>query len=357
MASRRCPGLRIVPARVEAYRRAGAAVFACVAEAGEEFRRLSIDEGSWLVPGALDEVEPSREVLESMAGLRAQVRAEFGLPLSVGVASSRVLAKLACSAAKPDGLAVIAASVQESFLQDMLLADLPGVGPISAAKLSRTGLTRVRDLLAADPRQVQQAVGPAAARHVSSVARGLDPPVSTAARHASTGTERSFPTPLSGSAADEQFEQVLVSALHRALEQAHALRTVTVSAVTLAGVAASRSVTLDFPTRDVPALADAARAARSRLPPGAVTSLGVTLTTTSAPPQPTLPLRVPGELDQLPARPELTLGDVAYAGMAVVHKALGPGVVAGLQNDTVAVRFPDRVRFLDLAGAPLSWDR
>src|SRR3954471_18374452 len=139
-ARRLCPQAIVVPPRFEAYSAASEAVFAVFADTSPEVEGMSIDEaflnvrGMRRIAGAPVEIAPR---------LRARVRAEVGLPITVGVARTKFLAKVASGVAKPDGLLVVPPDAELQFLHPLPVEALWGVGKVTAGKLHARGIATV----------------------------------------------------------------------------------------------------------------------------------------------------------------------------------------------------------------------
>ena len=107
--------------------------------------------------------------------VRREIRSQLGLPASVGVASVKFIAKLASEAAKPDGIRHIPTGTQLEFLRALPASSMWGVGPATLAALARLGVETVGDIASVPERSLAAAVGPSAGRHLSDLARGIDP--------------------------------------------------------------------------------------------------------------------------------------------------------------------------------------
>lgn len=347
-ALRACPTLLVVPARIDAYRLAGRAVFNAISQAGGELSQLSIDEASWDVTDITGiEATDSRPGAAAGQWARQMVRARFGLPLSVGVAGSRSSAKIACSHAKPDGLLVVPDDSLSSFLDPLPASSIPGVGPVTAGRLHEVGIETIADLRRAQPAALAASIGRAHADHLLQAAAGVDvaPPPQ---KGRSMGAERTFREDLRASARTQGFEAVLLEALSRLGASGLAVRTVTVTERTSDGAQRSKSITLDATVSDPQPLAAAARRAFSHLPGPTSTLLGVSFSGLTDHGQGTLPLVFSDPPIEVPPLREPTLAECAYVGMGVDHSTFGHGTVVGLRDDMVGVRFADRVRVLDV---------
>jgi DNA polymerase IV len=186
-ARRRCPNAIVVPARHEAYAEASDAVFEIFRSLTPLVEPLSVDEAFLDVAGA-------RRLFGDPAAiarrLRERVKSEVGLPLSVGVASTKHLAKVASAQAKPDGLIVVEAGRELDFLHPLPVEVLWGVGPATAEKLHALGARTVRDL-ATMPAGLFG--GGAVARHLRALAWNRDPrAIETGRRDHSIGSQRAL---------------------------------------------------------------------------------------------------------------------------------------------------------------------
>jgi len=139
-AKRLCPQAIVVPARMEAYSQASKDVFAVFEDMSPVVEGISIDEAFLDVRGMEHFAGTPRQIAET---LRARVREEVGLPITVGVATTKHLAKIASQTAKPDGLLVVPAGEEIAFLHPLPVERIWGVGPKTAARLHARGLMRI----------------------------------------------------------------------------------------------------------------------------------------------------------------------------------------------------------------------
>ena len=190
-ARRLCPpGVAVVPPRMAAYTAASKAVFEVFAATTPLVEGLSIDE-AFLDVGGLRRV--SGTPVEIAVRLRRAVRDEVGLPITVGVASTKFLAKVASAVAKPDGLLVVPAGGELAFLHPLPVERLWGVGPVTAARLRQRGITTVGEVAALDEATVVSMVGAASGGHLHALAGNRDPRrVQVGRRRRSIGSQRSF---------------------------------------------------------------------------------------------------------------------------------------------------------------------
>ncbi len=187
-ARRLCPEAIVVPPRFEAYSEASKAVFRVFEQTSPVVEGLSIDEAFLDVRGMERSVGTPAEIA---VALRRAVRTTVGLPITVGVARTKFLAKVASAVAKPDGLLVVPPDRELRFLHALPVERLWGVGPVTAAKLHAGGVTTVRQVALLPERVLCSLVGRAAGRHLHALAHNLDSrPVDRRKRRGSIGSQR-----------------------------------------------------------------------------------------------------------------------------------------------------------------------
>lgn len=189
-ALRLCPQAIVVRPRMTAYTEASRAVFEVFHATTPLVEALSIDEafldvgGLWRTAG-----EPA----QIAARLRRDVAQQVGLPISVGVARTKFLAKVASAVAKPDGLLVVPPDAELDFLHPLPVERLWGVGAVTAAKLHAIDVRTVRQVADLPEQRLIDALGPAAGRHLHALANGRDPrPVRPRQRRRSIGAQRAI---------------------------------------------------------------------------------------------------------------------------------------------------------------------
>ena len=191
IAKRYCPHLIVVPPRMEAYAEASRAVFDIFHDTSPMVEAMSIDEAFIDVTGLRRLVGPADEVA---AELRRRVRDEVGLPLSIGVASTKFLAKVASAVGKPDGLLVVEPGRELEFLHPLPVEALWGVGPKTAERLHQRGITKVADVAGVDLESLVAMIGKGAGNHLFALANNQDPRrVEVGRRNRSIGSQRSMP--------------------------------------------------------------------------------------------------------------------------------------------------------------------
>jgi DNA polymerase IV len=190
LARRLCPAAVVVEPRMAAYSEASAAVFGVFERTTPLVEGLSIDE-AFLDVGGLRRV--SGTPLEIAVRLRAEVAARVGLPITVGVARTKFLAKVASGVAKPDGLLVVAPDRELEFLHPLPVERLWGVGPVTAAKLRDRGLRTVGEVAALPETALVAMLGQASGRHLDALAHNRDPrPVQVGRRRKSIGSQHAL---------------------------------------------------------------------------------------------------------------------------------------------------------------------
>jgi DNA polymerase-4 len=182
-----CPFAIVVPPRMSAYSEASKAVFAVFDDTTPLVEPMSIDEAFLDVRG-LRQIRGSPA--EIAIKLRADVRARVGLPITVGVARTKFLAKVASGVGKPDGVLVVPVEGELAFLHPLPVQRLWGVGRVTADKLQARGIFTVADVARLDERSLVSMLGPASGRHLSALAHNLDPrPVTVGRRRRSIGSQ------------------------------------------------------------------------------------------------------------------------------------------------------------------------
>jgi DNA polymerase IV len=171
-ARRLCPHAVVVEPRMAAYSEASRAVFAVFERTTPLVEGISIDEAFLDVGGLLRTAGTPPAIA---ARLRRQVRDEVGLAITVGVARTKFLAKVASAGAKPDGLLVVPPDGETAFLHPLPVERLWGVGPKTSAKLRARGLTRVGEVARLPEAALVAMLGPASGRHLHALAHHRDP--------------------------------------------------------------------------------------------------------------------------------------------------------------------------------------
>jgi DNA polymerase-4 len=189
-ARRACPQAVVVPPRMSAYSEASKAVFAIFELTAPLVEALSIDEAFLDVRGL---ARISGTPTEIAILLRRQVRQQVGLPITVGVARTKFLAKVASAVAKPDGLLVVPPGAELAFLHPLPVERLWGVGRVTAGKLRARTIMTVGEVAQLDEATLVAMLGRASGRHLHALAHNRDPrPVQTRRRRRSIGAQRAL---------------------------------------------------------------------------------------------------------------------------------------------------------------------
>ena len=190
LARRLCPRAVVVPPRMAAYAEASKAVYAVFEDTTPLVEGLSIDEAFLDVRG-LERI--SGTPAEIAVRLRREVRERVGLPITVGVARTKFLAKVASGVAKPDGLLLVPPDGELEFLHPLPVERLWGVGPVTAGKLRERGITTVGQVALFPEGALVGMLGRASGRHLHALAHNLDPrPVTVGRRRRSIGSQRAL---------------------------------------------------------------------------------------------------------------------------------------------------------------------
>jgi DNA polymerase IV len=185
-----CPEAVVVTPRFSAYTEASRAVFSVFERFSPVVEALSIDEAFLDVRGLGHILGSPREIA---VALRQQVREEVGLPITVGLAGTKFLAKVASGVAKPDGLLIIPAGSELAFLHPLPVERLWGVGRITAGRLHAHGLDSVGQVARLGEDTLVSLLGRAAGRQLHALAHNRDPRrVTPRRRRRSIGAQRAL---------------------------------------------------------------------------------------------------------------------------------------------------------------------
>jgi len=276
-----CPDAVVVRPRFRAYVEASKAVFAILDEAAPAVEQLSIDEAFLDVSG-LERICGTAEQIA--ARLRRDVREQVGLPISIGVATSKHLAKIASASAKPDGMLVVAAGRELAFLHPLPVERMWGVGPATQERLNAAGIRTVGDLARHSERALADVVGRAAGRQLHALAHNRDPRrVRRGRGRRSIGSQRALGR---GGRSWPELDAVVVALVDRVTRRMRAAgrvgRTVVLRLRFGDYTRATRSRTLGRPTASArPILATLRRlmtATRPAIEQRGITLVGITIT-------------------------------------------------------------------------------
>jgi DNA polymerase-4 len=252
-----CPQLTFVGGHFGEYQRLGDAAIAVLGDFTPLVERISIDEAFADVAGCTHLFGPPAEIA---IAIRRRVRAELGLPISVGVARTKHLAKIASQVAKPDGLLVVDPDTELEFLHDLPVELMWGVGPVAKARLAEIGVLTIGQLAKTPGRSLERLLGPAAGEKLAALAWNRDPREIKPHRRAQSAGAQSA---LGRKPAEERvFRPTLRHLADRIAARLRAKsrsgRTVTVRVRFADLHAVTRSVTLDAPISATAILAEIA---------------------------------------------------------------------------------------------------
>jgi len=334
LALQKCPDLVIVPPDFSWYKTLSLEVFATVADFVESFSPMSLDE-------ARCTLLPSQDwsTLPDLAErLRESVRHRTGLAISFGAGPTPIIAKLAVGRAKPDGAFIVDPSAAEDFLTTTALADIPGLGPSTLARLTSSGIYSVVQLSNTPVLALESLIGRAHAASILSAVSPLPqalPSLSSPASH-SIGSETTLPEDVRDF---EQFrslvKEVATTTTARLHHRGLGARGLTLKARSSSFADITRSRAFPAPTNDG---YDITRVALSLAPEvfdtlgSSIRLVGVTVTGLTDLVQPSLPL---GQSRLAPLLPP----PFPDTGQRVQHRVFGNGVVMLGSPDTAIVKF------------------
>ena len=258
-ARRLCPGAVVVSPRMSAYTEASRAVFEVFSQTTPLVEGISIDE-AFLDVGGLRRV--SGTPTEIAVQLREAVFARVGLRITVGVARTKFLAKVASGVAKPDGLLVVPPEGELAFLHPLPVQRLWGVGPKTTAKLHAWGITTVGQVATVPEQTLISMLGTGTGRHLHALAHNRDPrPVQVGRRRRSIGSQRALGrSRRSARDLDIVLMQLVDRVTGRLRDGGRLARTVVIRMRFDDFTRASRSHTVDHPTADTSTILATARA-------------------------------------------------------------------------------------------------
>jgi DNA polymerase IV len=252
-----CPQLIFVGGHFKDYQRLGDAAINVLNDFTPLVERMSIDEAFADVAGCTHLFGPPAEIARA---IRRRVREELGLPISVGVARTKHLAKIASQVAKPDGLVIVDPDAELDFLHDLPVELMWGVGPVTRARLADIGVLTIGQLARTPGWSLERLLGPAASEKLTALAWNRDPRQINTRRPARSAGAQSA---LGRKPAEERiFIPTLRHLADRVGSRLRAKsrpgRTVTVRVRFADLRAVTRSVTLDAPVSATAILADIA---------------------------------------------------------------------------------------------------
>lgn len=353
----------VVAPRKEVYAAASQRVFEIVAREAGVIEQLSVDE-AFLEPAELVGATPA-EVMAWAHRLRGVIRAETGLPASIGAGSGKQYAKIGSGEAKPDGVFVLPREGQAEVLGPMPVESLWGVGPVTRSKLNQIGVVTIADLAGLSRREVEISVGSTIGAELWERARGVDErPVVPRAEAKQISSEYTYQKDLQTRAqVDAALTRAGEGAHRRLLQDGRGARTVSVKLRMADFRIESRSLTLPYATDELSTLiATAFRLVRYPEEVGAIRLVGVSFSGLEEARQnilfPELDQHVvappPADSDyesgmRAASVPEPEISFPESAGVSgwratqdVHHPEYGHGWVQGAGHGVVSVRFETR---------------
>jgi DNA polymerase-4 len=252
-----CPGLIFVAGHFSEYQRLGDAAIDVLGDFTPDVERISIDEAFADVSGS-ETLFGSPEAIAR--AIRVRVREELGLPISIGVARTKHLAKIGSQVAKPDGLVVVSPHAELAFLHNLPVALMWGVGPATKQRLAEHGVETIGQLAHHSPQALEQILGRANGKKLTALAWNKDPRgIETHRRASSAGAQSALGRK---AAAESIYRPVLLHLAERVATRLRAKdrpgRTVTVRVRFGDMHAVTRARTLPAPIAATTSLADIA---------------------------------------------------------------------------------------------------
>jgi DNA polymerase IV len=349
-ARARCPHAAFLAGRFDVYRRTSAAVMTVLRDVSPLVEPLSLDEAFVdLRAGPLADLS-TPAVTAAVREVKAQVHAASGgLRGSAGVATSKLVAKIASDLDKPDGLLVVPAGTEADLLRPMQVTVIPGVGPATAERLRRVGVHTVEELQRVGPEELVRLVGEAQGRSLYRLCRADDDrPVVAERASKSVSVEDTYDTDLVDAALLQALAGRYAEQVCRRLRRSRLSgRTITVKTRLFDFTTHTRSATLPGPTDDPRVVSRVARQLLAESDTsGGVRLLGVGVSGLADWIQEDLFSEYDGRHTAAGDDDPLDAYDAArrrrdrwVPGMDVVHTVHGPGWVWGAGLGRVTVRF------------------
>jgi DNA polymerase-4 len=310
-----CPALRFVGGHFAEYQRLGDAVIDVLRDFTPWVERISIDEAFLDVSGSVHLFGDPASIATQ---IRQRVRAELGLPVSVGVATTKHLAKVASQVAKPDGVVVVERGTERTFLDPLPVELLWGVGPATRERLRTAGIRTVGELAASSPTILERLLGHAIGAKLGALAANRDArPIETERRARSMGAQAALGR---RTVTRELLWSTLAFLVDRVATRlrAHTVagRTVTVRVRFTGMRSITRSLTLPWPVSSTSTITEvgvelAERALADHPREHEITLLAVSVSHLVD--QSVLQLELPAVVDDDPRRPGTTAGSARWA--------------------------------------------
>jgi|694.fasta_scaffold18884_7 DNA polymerase-4 len=362
IARQLCPAIVFVTARIEAYQRCGNAVKDLISSTGVVIESLGVDECfldfSTIPPSFFpnDLLNDYDKITYYATWVKNAVKAHFGLNITVGVGSSKVIAKLASDTSKPDGLRILKPLDELDFLHSQPITAINGIGNRISSKLHSIGVFTVKDLSAISAKTLLLLFGPHHGKILNLIAQNsYFDPVKPNQAAKSMSVMRSFRPPrLAG---ESEIETSLEELLLRLNHSGRCSSRISAAVVTPSGYFFDY-VNFGGATSDREILVPAFRTIFQNFPKSQILYLSLSLERLSDVEQ----LHLPNTLldDHLPKvsleviSQSDKLARLAYKGLYLSHPVFGLGLLLSMQDSALTVKFADRERVLEL-WAPLSY--
>ena len=342
-ARSRCPHAAFLSGRFHAYRATSREVMTLLRSYSPLVEPLSLDEAFVDLEATELTSYDVKAVREFAAAMRAQVReVTGGLTASIGIGSSKFIAKVASELDKPDGLTVVPPGTEQDLLRPMHVSTIPGVGPATAERLRRAGISSIAELESVSSEELVRLVGKAQGQGLFQLARAIDHRrVEPERETKSVSVEGTYDSDLTDrSLMEGLLTRQAARVAERLRKQGLSGRTVTIKVRLHDFTTNNRSTTLPAPTDNPVTIARLARSLLTDLDTsGGVRLLGVGVSGLADWIQEDLFGDISSEQDEAVVVNDEPLPHQYVPGMDVIHQQFGAGWVWGSGRGTVTVRF------------------
>ena len=342
-ARSRCPHAAFLSGRFHAYRATSREVMTLLRSYSPLVEPLSLDEAFVDLEATELTSYDVKAVREFAAAMRAQVReVTGGLTASIGIGSSKFIAKVASELDKPDGLTVVPPGTEQDLLRPMHVSTIPGVGPATAERLRRAGISSIAELESVSSEELVRLVGKAQGQGLFQLARAIDHRrVEPERETKSVSVEGTYDSDLTDrSLMEGLLTRQAARVAERLRKQGLSGRTVTIKVRLHDFTTNNRSTTLPAPTDNPVTIARLARSLLTDLDTsGGVRLLGVGVSGLADWIQEDLFGEISSEQDEAVVVNDEPLPHQYVPGMDVIHQQFGAGWVWGSGRGTVTVRF------------------
>jgi DNA polymerase-4 len=362
-AKKKCPNLVFVTNRMEAYALVSARVKKIVEQYFTEYETLGMDE-CFLDYRSIklelrekidEEDDEERYQLVASIGrkIAQEIKVSLKITISVGIASNKIVAKLATESSKPEGFCLLKSAEEQQFLYQQKLSSVMGIGPRTQAKLQPLRYEKVGDLRGLSQKNLENLVGKFQGRFTYALVNNLP----------FGGVEKNPYTKSMGATRsmryyekdpESVFEELLSEILNRLHKQGRSCRKIIVSIVG-ESQGFSKKTELSSPSKDMKLLAFHARALMKDLPvPAAVNFIGIVFSKLGDFDQLQIEDEEPKDLTETPPIEQklitsnMSIHSAAHYGLLVEHEAYGEGVVLAYSGEGLRVRFKKEEKIFDL---------